>query len=159
MYYVITNLMKKSNSSEFIRFKNVSSYFFLISFSIISLFLIFGLLIPLIIYPEYFLHNFLYFFPYPIIVAFIIVYRFSTYKKMATIELFNDRIIIVGKQNKTTVLAKNIKSVEMESKMYKNLIVITTKNDLKIGLFNRNIREKKMDLFSVLSSIFKNSQN
>ncbi|WP_443367567.1 hypothetical protein [Cuniculiplasma sp. SKW4] len=151
--------MEKYNSSKFIKFKNVSSYFFLISFLIISLFLIFGLLVPLLIYPEYFLHNFLYFFPYPIIVAFFILYRFSIYRRMATIELFDDRIIIKRNQNKTTVLIKNIKSIQMESTMQKNLIIITTKNDLKIGLFNRNIREKKTDLFSVLSSNLKNTQN
>ncbi|MGP6206803.1 hypothetical protein ACNF42_02040 [Cuniculiplasma sp. SKW3] len=151
--------MEKYNSSKFIKFKNVSSYFFLISVLIISLLLIFGLLVPLLIYPEYFLHNFLYFFPYPIIVAFFILYRFSIYRRMATIELFDDRIIIERNQNKTTVLIKNIKSIQMESTIQRNLIVITTKNDLKIGLFNRNIREKKTDLFSVLSSNLKNTQN
>ncbi|MGP6238937.1 hypothetical protein ACNF40_00790 [Cuniculiplasma sp. SKW4] len=159
MHVDITKPMEKYNSSKFIKFKNVSSYFFLISFLIISLFLIFGLLVPLLIYPEYFLHNFLYFFPYPIIVAFFILYRFSIYRRMATIELFDDRIIIKRNQNKTTVLIKNIKSIQMESTMQKNLIIITTKNDLKIGLFNRNIREKKTDLFSVLSSNLKNTQN
>jgi hypothetical protein len=77
---------------------------------------------------------------------------------MATIEVHNDKIIIVRQNGRTTVPIKNIKTIEMGKEPYKRLIIITTKNDLKIGLFNRKIRRGRKDLFNLLSSKLRESQ-
>ena len=154
----ITIIMQKSHPANLIEFKNVSPYFSIISVCIVLIFLIFGLLVPLYIYPKYFLDNFLYFFPYPLIVVFFVAYRFTVYRKMATIEVHNDTIIIVRQNGRTTVPIKNIKTIEMGKEPYKRHTIITTKNDLKIGVFNRKIRRGRKDLFNLLSSKLRESQ-
>jgi hypothetical protein len=130
--------MPVTSSGSILRFKNGSMYFIPLS----VIFLLFAVLIPFYIYPGYFLENFLNFLPYPLIIIVVLVYDITRYRKMATIEVWENKIVIASRKGTTTVLYKNIESIAHDDRVSNKLLIIKTRNNLEIGIFDRPIRKK-----------------
>lgn len=98
-----------------------------------------AIIIPIYLYPAFFINNFLGLFPYVILLIFIFYYDRERYLRLATIQIFSDRIHIIKKTEKNSFRFSEITGIEKKPEIGKKLFVISMQDGRKIGLYDRRI--------------------
>ncbi len=132
-----------------VSFKSGSMTYVIISIIFLSV----AIIVPIYVYPHFFLSSFLNLLPYPVITAIVIAYDISRYRRYARIEIFKDRIVINSAGKTNSILIKNIDKIERVEEIKSNLYVIETKNGMKIGIFDRRLFLKGKTIIQILNEL------
>ncbi|MHB1439201.1 MAG: hypothetical protein ACYCSO_03930 [Cuniculiplasma sp.] len=117
-----------------------------------ALFMVIAVILPIYLYPGFFLGNVLNYFPFIVISIFIGGYNIVQYRKRATVELYEDLIAIIMTNKKVVVHFTDIQDIEENKNYGKKLIVIKTKSGREIALFDRKLITFKMTLLEYINS-------
>ena len=121
-------------------------------------FIVIAIAFPLYLYPDFFFSTVLNFFPFIIIVVFIIGYNIVQYRKRATIEVYFDMIIIRTTKKTVKIRFGEIKQIDREQQYGKNLFLLKTKSGRSVALYDRKMYRVGQNLLDFIQQRINESE-
>ncbi len=112
---------------------------------------IIAIIIPIYLYPGFFVADFLNLFPYVIMLIFIFYYNREKYMKLATIEIHEDRLYIIKPSEKNSVKFNEISEIKRMPEIDRKLFSVKLESGKNMGLYDRYLKEYKMNFIDFLS--------
>ncbi len=113
---------------------------------------IIAIIIPIYLYPGFFVADFLNLFPYVIMLVFIFYYNRERYRKIATIEIYEDRLFIIKKSEKNSVKFNEISEIKRLPEYGKKLFSLKLESGRNVGLYDRYLMDCKTNFIDFLSA-------
>ncbi len=123
-----------------------------------ALFLAVAVVLPVYLYPAYFLASVINYAPFILIFIFIVGYNIVQYRNRATVEIYDDKLTIRTVNKRYNVYYNDIQNISKEQKYGKNLFIMETKAGRKIALYDRKLFTFKMTLLQFIMGRTKSVQ-
>ena len=110
-----------------------------------------AIIVPIYLYPGFFVADFLNLFPYVIMLIFIFYYNRERYMKLATIEIYEDRLFIIKQSEKNSIKFTEILEIKRMPELDRKLFSVKILSGKNVGLYDRYLKPCKMNFIDYLS--------